>query len=132
MSSGYGAGMMGGMGGMPTADAEAAGPGASAPAPAGSGVTFRDIETDREVEVQSVQIVGNETLYKRGNQWIAANAQDVDLQRDRQKIRTIERFSDEYFRLVAANTPSENAVLARQQPGEELVIRLRDQVYLIR
>jgi hypothetical protein len=79
-----------------------------------------------------VQIVGNETLYKRGKQWVAANAQDVDLQRDQDKIKTIERFSDEYFKLTAANTPSENAVLARQQPGEELLIRLRNQVYLIR
>jgi Ca-activated chloride channel homolog len=132
MSSGYG-GAMGGYGADMYGSLEAAAaPGSSMPARARSGVTFRDIETDREVEVESVQIVGNETLYKRGKQWIAANAQDVDLERDRQKIQTIDRFSDEYFRLVAANTASENAVLARQQPGEELVIRLRKQVYLIR
>jgi Ca-activated chloride channel homolog len=134
MSSGYGG--MGGMGAMgaPAADTEAM-PATMAPSPArgaSPGVTFRDIDTDREVEVQSVQTIGNETLYRRGNQWIAANAQDVDLQRDGHKIQTVQRFSDEYFRLVAANTSSENAVLARQQPGEELVIRLRNQVYLIR
>jgi Ca-activated chloride channel homolog len=132
MSSGFGGGMGGYGADMYGGPEAAAAPGTSAPARARSGVTFRDIETDREVEVQSVQIVGSETLYKRGNQWIAANAQDVDLERDREKIRTIDRFSDEYFRLVAANTASENAVLARQQPGEELVIRLRKQVYLIR
>ena len=131
MSSGFG----GGSGAMPAADNAITGRAmGAAPATAGSGpgVTFRDIETDREVEVQSVQIVGNETLYKRGKQWVAANAQDVDLQRDQDKIKTVERFSDEYFRLTAANTPSENAVLARQQAGEELLIRLRNQVYLIR
>ncbi len=129
--------MASGFGAMPMYDAPAAEGAlgdAAAPArvPSAGGVTFRDIDTDRQVEVQSVRIVGGETLYRRGERWIAANAQDVDPERDRDKIRTIERFSDEYFRLVAANTPSENAVLAGQQPGEELVIRLRNQTYLIR
>ena len=68
----------------------------------------------------------------RGRVWVAANAADVDVERDKDKIVTVERFSDEYFKLVAANTPSENAVLAWQQPQEELIIRLRGQVYLIR
>jgi Ca-activated chloride channel family protein len=104
---------------------------ASAPA-AGPAVRLRDIEADEEVAVHSVQIVGKETLYKRGNQWFAANAKDIDPKRDADKIQTVERFSDEYFKLVAANAPSENAVLARQQPGEELIIKLRGQVYLIR
>jgi len=124
----YGPGMMGGglrgAGGMPAA---------SAPARASSPVVrYRDVESDREVAVQTVQIVGNETLYKRGSQWFAASARDVDLKRDADKVKTLERFSDEYFKLVAANTPTENAVLARQQAGEELVIKLRGQIYLIR
>ena len=101
-------------------------------AAAGSGVTFRDIDKDEEVAAESVQIVGGQTLYKRGQQWFAANAKDVDLKKDAAKIKTVERFSDEYFKLVAANTASENAVLARQQAGEELVIKLRGQIYLIR
>jgi Ca-activated chloride channel family protein len=96
---------------------------------AGGGVKFRDIETDKEVFADSVQMVGNETLYKRGNLWIAANAQDVDLERDKDKIKVVKRFSDEYFKLIAANTAAENAVLARQQPGEDLVINLRGQIY---
>jgi Ca-activated chloride channel family protein len=124
----YGSGRMGGglrgAGGMPAA---------SAPARASSPVVrYRDVESDREVAVQTVQIVGNETLYKRGSQWFAASARDVDLKRDADKVKTLERFSDEYFKLVAANTPAENAVLARQQAGEELVIKLRGQIYLIR
>jgi Ca-activated chloride channel family protein len=106
--------------------------GGMATSPAGPVVRIRDIESDREVAVDSVQIVGKETLYKRGQQWFAANARDVDLKRDAAKVKTVERFTDEYFKLVAANTASENAVLARQQPGEELVIKLRDQIYLIR
>ena len=115
---------MGGAGGMPTA---------AAPAPSsGPAVRYRDVESDREVAVQTVQIVGNETLYKRGSQWFAASAKDVYLKRDADKVKTLERFSDEYFKLVAANTAGENAVLARQQAGEDLVIKLRGQVYLIR
>jgi Ca-activated chloride channel family protein len=119
-----GGGRMGGAGGMP-----------AAPAPAGMGgpaVRYRDLESDREVAVESVQIVGNETLYRRGNQWFAASAKDVDLKRDADKVKTVERFSDEYFKLVAANTPAENMVLARQQAGEELILKLRGQFYLIR
>lgn len=97
-----------------------------------AGLVLRDIETDKEVVVDSVQIVGNETLYKRGDKWFATSAKDVDLERDKDKIKTVSRFSDEYFELIKANTPAENAVLARQQAGEELVIKLRDVVYLIK
>ena len=124
-AAGYGGGM-GGLAGRPAA---------AASAPAGMGgpaVRYRDVESDREVTVQSVQIVGNETLYKRGNQWFAASAKDVDLERDAAKVKTVERFSDEYFKLVAANTAAENTVLSRQQAGEELVIKLRGQLYRIR
>ncbi len=124
-AAGYGGGM-GGLAGRPAA---------AASAPAGMGgpaVRYRDVESDHEVTVQSVQIVGNETLYKRGNQWFAASAKDVDLERDAAKVKTVERFSDEYFKLVAANTAAENTVLSRQQAGEELVIKLRGQLYRIR
>ena len=95
------------------------------------GVRLRDSETDEELEVDSVQIVGKETLYKRGKQWFAANAKDVDLQRDAAKIKSVKRFSAEYFTLTSKNSTSENAVLARQQDGEELIIKLRGQVYRI-
>jgi Ca-activated chloride channel family protein len=105
------------------------GGGAATPGPA---VRYRNIETDEEVIVDSVQIVGKQTLYKRGKQWFAANARDVDLVKDADKVVTVTRYSDEYFTLTAANTESENAVLARQKPGEELIIRLRGQIYLIR
>jgi len=133
LASGFGGG-----GGMPSDQAAGQSfrkgrPGSGiATAPAGPAVRLRNIETDEEVAVESVQIVGKETLYKRGKRWFAANAQGVDLNKDRDKIKTIERFTEEYFKLVDANTPSENAVLARQKAGEELIIKLRNQVYLIR
>jgi len=133
MASGFGGAGLGGdaIAGEPSGYYSRRGAKPAAPA-AGPAVTFRNIETDEEVAVESVQIVGKETLYKRGNRWFAANARDIDVDKDRAKIKTVERFSDEYFKLVAANTASENAALARQRSGEELIIRLRGQVYLIR
>jgi len=122
--AGGGVGRASGMGGMSAA---------AAPARAGGpAVRYRDVESDREVAVQNVQIVGNETLYKRGSQWFAASVKDIDLTRDADKVKTVERFSDEYFQLVAANTPAENTVLARQQAGEELIVKLRGQIYRLR
>lgn len=93
---------------------------------------YRDIETDTEVLTDSVLQVGNESIYRRGNVLIANNARDIDPEKDSDKIKTIERFSDAYFKLVAANTAQENAILARQQAGEELIIKLRGEVYRIK
>ena len=134
--SGGGAGFGGGgrgAGGLPGL------PAASAPqADAGgrlkgySGARFRDIDTDQEVAAgDAVQNVGNETLYKRGRTLYAANAQEVDPDKDDAKIKKVKRFTDEYFALVKANTTGENALLARQQEGDELIVKLRGQVYRI-
>ena len=131
--SGGGAGFGGGgrgAGGLPGL------PAASAPqADAGgrlkgySGARFRDIDTDQEVAAgDAVQNVGNETLYKRGHTLYAANAQEVDPDKDDAKIKKVKRFTDEYFALVKANTTGENALLARQQEGDELIVKLRGQV----
>ena len=94
-------------------------------------VEYLDLASGKKVAADAVQIVGNQALYKRGQLWIAASAQGIDPANDADKIETIERFSDKYFKLTAANSASENAVLARQQPGEELLIKLRGQVYRI-
>ena len=75
-----------------------------------------------------MQNVGNETFYKRGKRWIANNAKKVDPEKDA-KITSVTRFSDEYFELVRANTQEENTILAAQQEGEELVVRLRGLAY---
>ncbi|MEQ8791717.1 MAG: VIT domain-containing protein [Pirellulaceae bacterium] len=97
-----------------------------------SGVKYRDLESGEEVSADGVQIVGSETLYKRGKTWIASSAVDIDPAKDAAKIKTIERFSTEYFELTKKNTAGENAVLARQQTGEELLITLRGQTYCIK
>ena len=57
---------------------------------------------------------------------------DIDLERDKDKIVTIERYTEAYFKLTEENTRSENLLLAQQQAGEELIVRLRGQTYRIR
>src|SRR5262245_48705017 len=94
--------------------------------------SYRDINSDQEVFAYSVQNVGKETLYKRGNTWVANNCKDVDPEKDKAKIKEVKRFSDEYFALVKANSVDENAVLAAQQEGEELLVRFRGQAYCIK
>jgi hypothetical protein len=91
----------------------------------------RDLKTDRETLAAGVQNVGRDTLYKRGNLWIAENARSLDPEKDTAKIQRIKRFSDEYFTLVRENSTEENAVLASQQEGEELLVMLRGQAYRI-
>ncbi len=112
----------------------------AAPADAAPGVAVmqgntnrRDYETDRTETVANVRQAGNQGVYRRkGNVWIASNATDVDPEKDRDKIQNIERFSKEYFELVRHNTVEENRILSLQQGNEELVIRLRGQVYNIK
>jgi Ca-activated chloride channel homolog len=96
-----------------------------------AGLQFRDVETDTEATTDTVQIVGRETLYRRGKIWIAANARDIDPEKDREKVTLLQRFSDEYFQLLAETTPAENAILAVQREGEQLLVRLRGRPYLI-
>ena len=91
--------------------------------------SYRDAETDKDVYAAGIQNAGRETLYKRGKLWIATNAQKIDPEKDEAKIKRVKRFSDEYFDIVRANTSDENAVLAAQQEGEELLVVLRGQAY---
>jgi Ca-activated chloride channel family protein len=136
--SGGGAGFGGGKpaaGGLPGAPAASAAPAKTGPGGrlgGYSGAKFRDIESDKEIAAgDAVQNVGNETLYKRGRTLYAANAQEVDPDKDDAKIKRVKRFSDEYFELVKANNSGENALLARQQEGDELIVKFRGQVYRI-
>jgi hypothetical protein len=56
----------------------------------------------------------------------------VDLERDKDKIQVIERFSTEYFELVAANTAVENQILSTQAESEELLVNFRGQIYHVK
>lgn len=75
---------------------------------------------------------GKETIYRRGKLLVVSSASDVDIEKDKDKIIEIERFSDEYFTLIAKNKKSENTVMARQMDDEQLLVRLRGKVYLIK
>jgi Ca-activated chloride channel family protein len=96
------------------------------------GVVIQSIDSDEESVSDAVINVGKETIYRRGKTLIVSNARDVDLEKDKDQIVEIERYSDEYFTLVATNSKSDNAVLARQAEGQEMIIRLRGKVYRIK
>ena len=101
-------------------------------APARVSNSYRAIDSDKEVVASGVQNAGKETLYRRGKLWVANNAKDLDPEKDQAKIKDIKRFSDEYFALVKANTSDENAILATQQEGEELLCVFRGQAYRVK
>ncbi len=94
--------------------------------------TVRAYEADKKEKADSVRNVDNQTLYRRGNVWVADSAAKVDMDKDRDKIQTVHRYSDEYFKLVHGNTAEENRVMASQQANEELLVTLRGQTYNIK
>ncbi len=105
----------------------------SMPAATVEGNTTQTAYEAGEVEtVQTVQNVGNRAIYLKRGQWVDSSATDVDPEAEDADIVEIDRMSDEYFELTRRNTVEENQVLATQKEGEELLIRLRGQVYLIR
>ncbi|MBI5724733.1 MAG: hypothetical protein HZA50_12290 [Planctomycetes bacterium] len=90
----------------------------------------KNYEADKKESVSNMRQVANQAVYKRQSQtWIASNAASVDLEKDKDKIKTVQKFSDEYFEIVRLNSTDENQILATQQEGETLVIALRGQVY---
>ena len=123
------AGGIGGFGGVPGA---ARSPAGQPPQPAApGGVYFQKMDSDTAELAQGVRQAGSQTLYQRGDVWVAANAQDIDPEKDVRRYQKVKFLSDEYFRLLRRTTPEENAVLASQLPGEKLLVRLGGQAYLI-
>ncbi len=98
------------------------------------GFGYRDVKEyeagEREVYA-SVRNVGQQTLYQRGRVWVTPKTSQLDLDKDKDKIRIIQRYSKEYFELALANTVEENQILASQGTDEELLVTFRSQVYLI-
>jgi Ca-activated chloride channel homolog len=69
---------------------------APASAPQGLGgqagaILSLDIDSDESTAVTGVKVVGNETLYQRGRVYVSTATQSLDLERDKDKIMTIER-----------------------------------------
>lgn len=91
-----------------------------------------DPETDESAPAKSIRQNSSLTLYKRGRYWIANSAADVDLEKDAKQIITIERFSEPYFALARENSREENQLLASLDEGDELLIRLRGQLYRVK
>ncbi len=89
-------------------------------------------EAEKSETAGGVRQVGNQAIYQRGKLWIAANASHLDPEKDAEKIKMIERFSDEYFALAKGNTAAENQMLATQRDNEEMLITLRGQAYRIK
>lgn len=103
-----------------------AGPGAGA-----YGLAVQDTETDEYKVVESVRNVGNKTLFYRDNMWVdEESAEQLALLKT--KTVEIERFSKEYFDLVAKNSKAENLVLSQQRADETLMVWLRGTNYLIK
>ena len=100
--------------------------------------SFVDIETDQLVSVDSVRQNGNQTVYARSQPGkkerilVTPETADLDLERDKDNIEIVARYSDSYFALVGANSATENQILSQQRDGEELLIRLRGKNILVK
>jgi Ca-activated chloride channel family protein len=94
--------------------------------------SYRDAKTDKEVFVESVRNSGNQTLYKRGKVTVTPETAELDVEKDKDQITIVDRYSDAYFELVAANSVDENQLLSDQADDEELLIRLRGKNYLVK
>ncbi|MHC4400980.1 MAG: VIT and vWA domain-containing protein [Planctomycetota bacterium] len=83
-----------------------------------AGTEVLDIDADRLIAVRGVKTVAGKTFYRRGNVWFAFDAAEKGLKR----IKVVERFSPEYFRLIRLSSGANKAVLAAQAEGEELML----------
>lgn len=97
-----------------------------------SGAKFRDIDTDKEVFASGLRNIGNYSLYSRGKLWCMPNTAKLDLTKDLDKIKVIQRFSEDYFKLVRENNAVQNQLLCSQREGEELLVELRGQNYWVK
>jgi hypothetical protein len=88
-------------------------------------------EANQTERLASVQNVANKALYKRGQQWIDSSIADKDVAKLNAVAKTITQFSEEYFRLAATNSVADNQILSVQQPGQELIVSIRGQIYRI-
>jgi len=98
----------------------------------GSAPVLRDIDRDKAVAVQAVQVVGKTVLYKRGNVWYSFDVAKQDAKKLAAKTKVIKRFSKEYFKLVREVSGDKGKVLASQAEGEELMLEHDDTVYHIK
>ena len=96
----------------------------------GNSDTTKYLKNDKE-SIQTVRNFGNMSAYRTGNTWVASNARDLDLQKDKAKIQNIEIYSKRYFELANKANRTERLILSQQLPGENLIIRINKKAYQI-
>jgi Ca-activated chloride channel family protein len=91
-------------------------------------------EAEETEQINSVRQFArqNGVMYRRKNTWVTPETEKLDIEKDKEKIEVVERFSEEYFELIRKNTAAQNEVFARQAAEEQLLVKLRGQVYLVR
>ena len=123
------------MGGAQTKPGFAAPSSQSSPLAANS---FHDIESDTTVSIDSVRQFGNQAVYARSQPGkkdqilVTPETADLDLEKDKASIETVERYSEAYFALVKVNSVTENQILSQQRDSEQLLIKLRGKNYLVK
>ena len=62
----------------------------------GGGARVLDLESDREVTLQTIQNVGDKTFFRRDGAW----EDSTITEKQKQQLKVIKRYSEEYFRLA--------------------------------
>jgi len=101
------------------------------PAPAAGSATYIDSKSGEQIVTSSVRSAGNQTAYKRGKRVVTPDTADLDVEKDKAMIITIQRYSKEYFDLVEQNSVDDNQIISQQLADEELLVNFRGQAYLI-
>ncbi len=127
----------GGLGGMMGGAKRLNGISAASPRPAAVN-SLHDIETDSSLPIDNVRQYGNQAVYARNQPGkkeqilVTPETAELDLEKDKARIETIERYGEAYFALVKANSATENQILSQQRDGEQLLIKLRGKNYLVK
>ena len=99
---------------------------------------YHDIDTDSSVATDTVRQYGNQAVYARSQPGkkeqilVTPETAELDLEKDKAKIETVDRYSDAYFAIVKANSATENQILSQQRDSEQLLIKLRGKNYLVK
>ncbi len=97
-----------------------------------TGSMMRDIDSDKDVSVQAVQVVGGKVLYKRGSVWYSFDVAKRDVGKLAGKTKTVKRFSKAYFEMLDDASPADAKVLAQQKAGEDLMLEIDGKVYEVK
>ena len=88
------------------------------------------VEGDEET-VKGLVNLGNQSILIKNRTMIASNARDIDLKKDKDKIKVLAQFSKEYFKLVNKASKDERILLSNQVSGTTMILRVRKQVYKV-